>query len=305
MLNQSTKTSRLTRLLLITVIGAISGVVSIMTSDQPAGASAGHFNTNPYSTGCANSAFLVGSTAVSGGTAYVKGSSACGTNWIEYRGIQQTTTKSGKDSATNRWTNVEVDNVTVAVSMQSYAPGTTTYTAYVKIGGTTTTATCSDGCSWRSSSTPAPSTGFRLPFKKGTRFKITQGPAEHAAGAYPDYNRHAIDFAMNTGTPVLAAAAGKVHFEGYDSTRAIQVRLDHGADRCSQYVHLSRTIINKGQSVSRGQVIGYSGQTGMATGPHLHFNIVYCSTGRSREVVNTLEMGTRYPIGMSAYSQNG
>ena len=124
--------------------------------------------------------------------------------------------------------------------------------------------------------------GFRLPFENGRQFQITQGPAQHAAGAYPDYNRHAIDFATPVGTPVLASAGGTINFEGYDSTGAIQIRIDHGADRCTQYVHLSRSIVNTGQSVARGALIGYSGSTGLSSGPHLHFNMVYCSTQRSR-----------------------
>ncbi|WP_134768259.1 M23 family metallopeptidase [Nocardioides sp. 1609] len=146
--------------------------------------------------------------------------------------------------------------------------------------------------------------GFRLPFEPGRQFPITQGPGAHAAGPYPDYNRHAVDFALPSGTPVLASAGGTIQFEGYDSTGAIQVRVDHGGDRCTQYVHLSRTIIDRGQTVQRGQLLGYSGSTGISSGPHLHWNMVYCSTQRSREVVNTLEMGTSYPIGTSARSQN-
>jgi hypothetical protein len=154
----------------------------------------------------------------------------------------------------------------------------------------------------------APPAGFRLPFAKGTRYQITQGPAEHAAGAYPDYNRNAVDFATPVGTPVLASASGTVSFEGYDSTGAIQVRIDHGNNRCSQYVHLSKTIINKGQQVAQGQKIGESGNTGISSGPHLHWNMVYCSgtnAEKSLETINTVEMGTSYPVGWSAYSQNG
>ena len=146
---------------------------------------------------------------------------------------------------------------------------------------------------------------YRLPFKKGTRYRITQGPAEHARGLYPAYNRHAVDFALPSGTPVLASRSGRIYFEGWDNTRAIQVRIDHGSDNCTQYVHLSRSIVNRGQSVSRGQVIGYSGMTGISSGPHLHWNRVYCGSTKSRGIVNTLEMGTRYPVGMSAYSKNG
>ncbi len=150
-----------------------------------------------------------------------------------------------------------------------------------------------------------PGAGFLLPFARGTRYYITQGPAEHARGAYPDYNRHAVDFAMDIGVPILASADGTIAFEGYGSANEIQVRIDHGNDRCTQYAHLSRTVIDKGMRVTRGQLIGYSGNTGISAGPHLHWNMVYCSNQRSREVINSQEMGTNYPVGLSAPSQNG
>ena len=56
---------------------------------------------------------------------------------------------------------------------------------------------------------------YYLPFKKGSRYEITQGPKQHGAGKYPEYNRHAVDFGTPWGTPVLASRAGKVQFEGY------------------------------------------------------------------------------------------
>ncbi len=101
------------------------------------------------------------------------------------------------------------------------------------------------------------------------------------------------------------SADGTIAFEGYGSANEIQVRIDHGNDRCTQYAHLSRTVIDKGMRVTRGQLIGYSGNTGISAGPHLHWNMVYCSNQRSREVINSQEMGTNYPVGLSAPSQNG
>lgn len=115
----------------------------------PAGAAKSHFNTNPYTTGCAKSAYTLSSKAVSGGTARIMVSKACGTNWIDYRGKAQKSSKAGKDAKTGKWTRTEVDKLKHAVSMQSYAPGKTKYTAYVKIGSTTTTATCTNKCTWK------------------------------------------------------------------------------------------------------------------------------------------------------------
>ncbi|GAA0998928.1 hypothetical protein GCM10009563_23740 [Subtercola frigoramans] len=163
------------------------------------------------------------------------------------------------------------------------------------------------GYFWSSGTTQGGGGGarFKLPFPAGASYRITQGPAEHAAGLYPAYNKNATDFGMPVGSRVVASAAGTVYSEGYDSTGAIEIRIDHGDNLCTQYVHLNRTVINRGQQVAQGQWIGDSGNTGISTGPHLHWNIVYCNTGISRETPNTVENGTSYPAGSIATSQNG
>ncbi|MBR7744180.1 CHAP domain-containing protein [Phycicoccus sp. BSK3Z-2] len=134
---------------------------SVLVAGASANASAGHFNTNPYTTGCSKTASTISSKAVSGGRMYIKASSACGTNWVEYRGNTQKTTKTGKDARTNTWTRTEVDTASASWSMQSYAPGTTAYTGKLTIGSTTTIASCSNGCTWKTATT-ASSLGSRV-----------------------------------------------------------------------------------------------------------------------------------------------
>ncbi len=88
------------------------------------------------------------------------------------------------------------------------------------------------------------------------------------------YRPHlAIDYAAPAGTPVMAVGDGKVLRTGFDKNAGRFIRLDHG-NRCeSRYIHLSRLAkgIRAGKRVQRGEVIGYVGQTGLATGPHLDF----------------------------------
>lgn len=89
-----------------------------------------------------------------------------------------------------------------------------------------------------------------------------------------------IDYAVGVGTPVYAADAGTVTFEGYGQNNpwmtgiaGISILIKH-ADKYTGYAHLSRTVINNGQQVSKGQLIGYSGKSGQVTGPHLHFEVL-------------------------------
>jgi murein DD-endopeptidase MepM/ murein hydrolase activator NlpD len=82
-----------------------------------------------------------------------------------------------------------------------------------------------------------------------------------------------IDFAAATGTPVKAAGDGVVFAAGARSGYGNTVIVDHGNTLATLYAHLSRIAVADGATVSRGQVIGYAGSTGYATGPHLHFEV--------------------------------
>ena len=84
---------------------------------------------------------------------------------------------------------------------------------------------------------------------------------------------HAIDYAAPAGTPILAVGDGKVLSTGYDKNAGRNIRLRHGSRYESRYIHLSGFAkgMRKGCFVKRGEVIGYVGQTGLATGPHLDF----------------------------------
>ncbi|WP_367116319.1 peptidoglycan DD-metalloendopeptidase family protein [uncultured Lamprocystis sp.] len=82
-----------------------------------------------------------------------------------------------------------------------------------------------------------------------------------------------VDLAMPQGTPIHAAAAGiaRTGVQAHGAGNSIAV--DHGGDVGTRYLHLSRVAVQKGQTVQRGDVIGYSGDTGGSTGPHLHFEV--------------------------------
>ena len=86
-------------------------------------------------------------------------------------------------------------------------------------------------------------------------------------------NHLGIDLAAPAGTPIYAARSGTVYSASYGSTGGFQVILDHGDGFKSYYLHMTNYIVGTGQKVSRGQVIGYVGSTGISTGNHLHFAI--------------------------------
>ena len=80
-----------------------------------------------------------------------------------------------------------------------------------------------------------------------------------------------IDIGCGYGTPIHAAKAGTVIFAGQMSGYGNVVVIDHGGGFSTLYGHQSRIAVHDGQDVAQGQVIGYSGNTGHSTGPHLHF----------------------------------
>ncbi len=82
-----------------------------------------------------------------------------------------------------------------------------------------------------------------------------------------------IDIINDVGTPVYATADGTVQFAGRESGLGIIVAINHGYSVSTIYGHLSKTLVRQGQSIRRGQLIALSGNTGLSTGPHLHYEV--------------------------------
>lgn len=89
-----------------------------------------------------------------------------------------------------------------------------------------------------------------------------------------------LDLAGPIGTPIWATKAGSVVVAGSQSGYGNTVVLDHGDGMTTLYGHQSRLAVSVGQSVSQGQLIGYIGNTGRSTGPHLHFETRYGGSPR-------------------------
>lgn len=84
-----------------------------------------------------------------------------------------------------------------------------------------------------------------------------------------------VDFGVPIGTPVMAAGAGAIQFMGVQHGYGNFLLINHGNGYSTAYGHLSRFApgLHRGAHVRQGQVVAYSGMTGMATGPHLHYEV--------------------------------
>ena len=83
-----------------------------------------------------------------------------------------------------------------------------------------------------------------------------------------------VDYAAPTGTPVVAVGSGTVEFTGIRGGSGRMVSLRHSGNIETLYLHLSRVAVHRGARVAQGEVIGYVGSSGHATGPHLDFRVI-------------------------------
>ena len=84
-----------------------------------------------------------------------------------------------------------------------------------------------------------------------------------------------IDIAASVGTPVYAAANGKILLAEDFFYRGKNILIGHGFNIKTSYSHLDRILVNEGEFVSKGKLIGYVGSSGRVTGPHLHFELIF------------------------------
>uniref|UniRef100_UPI0025FD6471 peptidoglycan DD-metalloendopeptidase family protein n=1 Tax=uncultured Thiodictyon sp. TaxID=1846217 RepID=UPI0025FD6471 len=113
------------------------------------------------------------------------------------------------------------------------------------------------------------------PVTNPSQYPITSGFSEHRVNPVSGQVRphRGVDLAMPEGTPVYAAADGIARTGVQEHGAGNYISMDHGGDAGTRYMHLSRVAVQEGQAVHRGDVIGYSGDTGGSTGPHLHFEV--------------------------------
>jgi lipoprotein NlpD len=149
-----------------------------------------------------------------------------------------------------------------------------------------------------STSTPVRTQTIRSSQKQQT--KTTTATSSTSTLIYPaqgilsqgfrKFQHEGIDIANASGTPILAAAAGKVIKVGWDDWGLGNViKIQHPDGRTTVYGHNRRLLVNQGQQVNQGQVIAEMGSTGNSSAPHLHFEI-------HTNEVHTNEMKTNRPV---------
>lgn len=103
---------------------------------------------------------------------------------------------------------------------------------------------------------------------------VTSGYGMRRHPIFGDERMHTgVDFAAAAGTPIRAAADGVVVWAGARGGYGLTVIIDHGDSLATLYAHQREVAVGEGEAVRRGQVVGYVGATGFATGPHLHFEV--------------------------------
>lgn len=93
-----------------------------------------------------------------------------------------------------------------------------------------------------------------------------------------------IDFASPTGTPIYATGDGLISDAGSERGYGNLVKIDHGYGFETLYGHMSKITVKKGQKVKRGEIIGHVGNTGVSTGPHLHYEVI-----KNKKPVNPID----------------
>ena len=140
---------------------------------------------------------------------------------------------------------------------------------------------------------PDPNARYRMPFANGLGFRVSQAPGGPLITHNDVQSANAIDIVMPEGTPIVAARAGFViEIHEKSETRADLagrgnfVRIFHDDATWADYAHLSQVAsdLTLNAGIGAGTLIGYSGNTGQSSGPHLHFHVQHNDSGTVRSI---------------------
>jgi murein DD-endopeptidase MepM/ murein hydrolase activator NlpD len=157
------------------------------------------------------------------------------------------------------------------------------------IGLTAFLAACSSRSGSARSCGPYPpqaTSAYVLPYQVGQIYTVGQGNCSRGSHEGRSLARHAYDFLMPVGIPVIASRAGVVflvedRFGDGNRTPGQEnfINVRHADDSIAAYVHLTQdgALVEVGDAVAQGDLIGLSGDTGNSSAPHLHFHVQECA----------------------------
>ena len=144
---------------------------------------------------------------------------------------------------------------------------------------------------------------FISPLAVNQIYKITSGfgPAKDPISGSLRQHK-GIDLSAKAGIPVYASSDGTVEISEYNEKNGEYLRLKHQEGYATRYLHLQKRLVEQGQNVKVGDLIGFVGSTGLSTGPHLHFEILLNDT--PQDPLEFIDFG-RAEIRFSARMNNG
>jgi murein DD-endopeptidase MepM/ murein hydrolase activator NlpD len=145
---------------------------------------------------------------------------------------------------------------------------------------------------------------YLLPYPKGESYLMSQG----YNGSFSHQNKNALDFTMDIGTPICAAREGVVtevidrFSKGCNDPSCLYeantITVYHEDGTFADYAHLKKngSLVKPGDKIRSGQVIGYSGNTGYSSGPHLHFEVYYFDHDQKISLTTPFDIGNNKPV---------
>ena len=136
---------------------------------------------------------------------------------------------------------------------------------------------------------------YRLPYAQRTRHLVSQG--FNGLKTHKGYSKYAVDFSMDEGTAIYAARGGLVvktksdsNIGGYSEEFAKDgnyVTIAHSDGTFGTYYHLKQrgVAVRVGDVIQRGYILGYSGNTGYSSGPHLHFGVFSAVSSKATQTI--------------------
>ena len=113
------------------------------------------------------------------------------------------------------------------------------------------------------------------PLRSKNMSRLASGFGYRIHPVYKTFRMHTgVDLSAPIGTPIFATGDGIVEAADFGRGYGKRVIIDHGYSYKTQYAHMSRIMVSRGQAVKRGDMIGLVGNTGTSTGPHLHYEVI-------------------------------